>query len=300
MRFVSKLALAAMFAAALSLINPAMAGCRRMGFTVNDYGLEGPKRDAQNLLDKHIAEWAAEQGIEKYNIGKKDVSCELYLNLVLFDEHTCTATTTVCWGDSINRNSSQSASTKKPAPIKKEVATKTKSSEAKEEAASEIKAAAADDAKAAEAKSDEKSDETEAAEAETGDESEVETGAIPVPSTAAGAAAAVSPLTGNTATADDNASETETAQSEGEDASAASSAAAAAAEAAAAAAERAASAAERAAKAAERAAAALANVPQPASSTEPASTGSNTSGPTASTNTSPNTGSPVAPAATSP
>lgn len=313
MRFVSKLALAAMLTAALSLINPAMAGCRRMGFTVNDYGLEGPKRDAQNLLDKHIAEWAAEQGIEKYNIGKKDVSCELYLNLVLFDEHTCTATTTVCWGDSINRNSSQSASTKKPAPIKKDVATKAKSSEAKEESASETKAAAAadeadsdakDEAKTAETRPDQKSEETEAVEAETGDESEVETGTIPVPSTAAGTAAAVSPLTGNAAIADDDASETETAQSEGEDSSAASSAAAAAAEAAAAAAERAASAAERAAKAAERAAAALADVPRPssssASSTEPPSSGSGPSSPTASTSTSPNTGSPVAPAATSP
>ena len=195
MRFVSKLALAAMFAAALSLINPAMAGCRRMGFTVNDYGLEGPKRDAQNLLDKHIAEWAAEQGIEKYNIGKKDVSCELYLNLLVFDEHTCTATATVCWGDSIIRNTPQTASTKKPAPIKKEAATKAKSSEAGKQAEDETKAAAApseDDAAeetaAAEAKpdaDDAKADESKAAAAEADEPSEVETGALPVPSTAA-------------------------------------------------------------------------------------------------------------------
>lgn len=280
MRFVSKLALAAMFAAALSLMNPAMAGCRRMGFTVNDYGLEGPKRDAQNLLDKHISEWALEQGIEKYNIGKKDVSCELYLNLVVFDEHTCTATATVCWGESINRNKPQTASTKKPAPVKKEASKKAKSSEAEEAEKDETKAA---DAKAAsedetdesttqsasdESKSD---DETEAAATETDEPSEVETGAIPVPSTAAGTAAAVSNL--NVEAVAEGTADADSSQ--------ANEATAAAAEAAAAAAERAANAAERAAKAAERAAAALAKIPT--ESTSPPETSA--------------TGSPVAPVA---
>lgn len=79
--------------------SPAYAKCTRLGFSVNDYGKEGPTRDAKNLLDKHIAKWAAEQGITKYTTGKKDVSCELYLDLIVFDEYTCRAEATVCWGE---------------------------------------------------------------------------------------------------------------------------------------------------------------------------------------------------------
>ncbi|HRN88094.1 hypothetical protein [Hyphomicrobium sp.] len=321
MRFLSQLALAAMFTAALSLMNPAMAGCRRMGFTVNDYGLEGPKRDAQNLLDKHISEWAAEQGIEKFNVGKKDVSCELYLNLIVFDEHTCTATATVCWGDSINRNQPQTASTKSNStPAKKEATAKSKSSETKQPAADDKKAAEAapsedettestttaqseDDAKseteretAAASKAD--NDETSAdAALETAtavktdaDKPEVETGAIPVPNTAAGAAAAVSPLTADNATDETVTADNDTSSSTDDASSAANSAAAAAAEAAAAAAERAASAAERAAKAAERAAAALADMPKSSSSEGPAKAND-----ASSSSSSSSAGSPVAP-----
>ena len=320
MRFVSQLALAAMFTAALSLINPAMAGCRRMGFTVNDYGLEGPKRDAQNLLDKHIAEWASEQGIEKFNVGKKDVSCELYLNLIVFDEHTCTATATVCWGDSINRAQPQSASTKsKSTPAKKEATAK--SSETKQPAAEEKKAAEAapSDDEAAESattaqsdadskseaeretaatasKSDDDKQTADAAEAE-GDQSDVETGTIPVPNTAAGTAAAVSPLTVDTSvneSATAGYSSTGSLTTTADDTSAGANSAAAAAEAAAAAAERAASAAERAAKAAERAAAALAA--SSTSATEaPAATKDTPSSTSTSTSTSSSTSAPVAP-----
>jgi hypothetical protein len=61
---VSKLAIAATLAAAIAgLAGPAVAGCKRMGFLVNDYGKDGPTNDAKSLLDKHIATWAAEQGI---------------------------------------------------------------------------------------------------------------------------------------------------------------------------------------------------------------------------------------------
>ncbi len=92
MTSVSKLAIAITLAGAIAgLAGPAVAGCKRMGFLVNDYGKEGPTNDAKSLLDKHIAQWAAEQGIEKYTVGKKDVKCDLFLNLIVVDEHTCTA-----------------------------------------------------------------------------------------------------------------------------------------------------------------------------------------------------------------
>ena len=49
------------------------------------------------LLDKHIAKWAADHGVKKYTTGKKDVTCELFLDVGLFDEHTCRAEANVCW-----------------------------------------------------------------------------------------------------------------------------------------------------------------------------------------------------------
>ena len=73
------------------------AKCTRLGFSVNDYGKDGPTKDAKSLLDKYIATWAAENGIKKYSVGKKDVKCELFLDVILFDEHTCRAEAPVCW-----------------------------------------------------------------------------------------------------------------------------------------------------------------------------------------------------------
>ncbi len=75
------------------------AKCTRLGFSVNDYGKDGPTNDAKALLDKYIAQWAAEKGIKSYQTGKKDVKCELFLDVGLFDEHTCRAEASVCWGD---------------------------------------------------------------------------------------------------------------------------------------------------------------------------------------------------------
>ena len=82
---------------------PAAAECTRLGFSVNDYGKDGPTKDAKELLDKHIAKTMADRGISKYTVGKKDVSCELFLNLILFDEHTCIAQAPVCWGKDIGK-----------------------------------------------------------------------------------------------------------------------------------------------------------------------------------------------------
>jgi len=71
--------------------------CTRLAFSVNDYGIEIPRRDSQRLLDEYIEEWTAERGIENYTVGKKEVSCELFIDLILFDEHTCRAEAPVCW-----------------------------------------------------------------------------------------------------------------------------------------------------------------------------------------------------------
>lgn len=73
------------------------AACQKLGFTVNDYGKDGPTRDAKNLLDKYIKNWTKVNGIEKYTVGKKTVSCYLFLDFGFFDEHTCKAVATFCW-----------------------------------------------------------------------------------------------------------------------------------------------------------------------------------------------------------
>lgn len=85
-------------ALAFSLIaGAADAKCTRLAFSVNDYGKDGPTKDAKDLLDKYIADWTKQRGISKYTVGKKDVSCELFLDFIVFDEHTCKASALVCW-----------------------------------------------------------------------------------------------------------------------------------------------------------------------------------------------------------
>jgi hypothetical protein len=90
---------AAVVVAAAFAAGGAEARCTRLAFSVNDYGKDGPTKDAKALLDKYIADWTKTKGIASYTVGKKDVSCELFLNFVVFDEHTCKASALVCWPD---------------------------------------------------------------------------------------------------------------------------------------------------------------------------------------------------------
>jgi hypothetical protein len=76
---------------------PAKPECQQLYFEVNDYGKEGPSRDAQANLDKLIVKWTQDKGIKTYKTEKKDVSCELFLDAVVFDEYTCKATADICW-----------------------------------------------------------------------------------------------------------------------------------------------------------------------------------------------------------
>ena len=131
MRAKLSLAVASVLVSALAATAPAEAACKRFGFTVNDYGKEGPTNDAKNLLDKHISEWAAQNGVTAYQTGKKSVNCELFLDVILFDEHTCTASANVCWGDGVkpnNKGAEQAEATDAgngeipPAPVSKAAA----------------------------------------------------------------------------------------------------------------------------------------------------------------------------------
>lgn len=110
-------------AAAMSLAitaDTASAACTKLAFSVNDYGKDGPTKDAKALLDKYIAKWAADKGIAKYTTGKKDVSCELFLNLILFDEHTCKAEALVCWdGPAVKTGGETAAAGDAAAPAEK-------------------------------------------------------------------------------------------------------------------------------------------------------------------------------------
>ncbi len=98
MRLVITLLAAIFVSSTIVLVtSPAEAKCTRLAFSVNDYGKEGPTRDAKDLLDKYIAKWTAENGIANYRTGKKDVTCELFLDFIVFDEYTCRAEASVCW-----------------------------------------------------------------------------------------------------------------------------------------------------------------------------------------------------------
>jgi hypothetical protein len=100
MRRANAFVTAAIVLAAAGFITvSAEARCTKLAFSVNDYGKDGPTKDARDLLDKYVANWTKSKGISKYTVGKKDVSCELFLDVIVFDEHTCKATALVCWDD---------------------------------------------------------------------------------------------------------------------------------------------------------------------------------------------------------
>ena len=108
---MSYVALACVMGCAMATVmaTPAAAKCQRLAYSVNDYGKEGPTNDAKKLLDKYIADWTKGQGIAKYTVGKKDVKCDLFLNFIVFDEHTCQASALVCWGDGADTPQSPAA-----------------------------------------------------------------------------------------------------------------------------------------------------------------------------------------------
>lgn len=110
---------ALMMAAGLALLfaaSPASAECDTLAFEVNDYGKDGPTRDALALLDKHIVANMAKRGITKYKVGEKTVNCSLFLDFIVFDEHTCIAQAPVCWGRDINKAKAK-AKAKTPAKV---------------------------------------------------------------------------------------------------------------------------------------------------------------------------------------
>jgi hypothetical protein len=74
------------------------AECQLLASSVNDYGKDGPARDAQALLATHIQTFTAARGIKAYSSSTPSVSCKLYLDVGLFNEYTCRAEANVCWG----------------------------------------------------------------------------------------------------------------------------------------------------------------------------------------------------------
>lgn len=166
MRALSKslCAAAAAIGVVAALAGPASAACTRLGFSVNDYGKDGPTNDAKDLLDKYIAKTMGERGISNYRTGKKDVTCELFLNFIVFDEHTCRADATVCWDDTPLPKGEEAAASTPASPAKKPATKTAKASPAAAPAKPVTTEAAKTEAAPAEAKTE--AAKTEAAPAE--------------------------------------------------------------------------------------------------------------------------------------
>jgi len=67
---ILKTTCAMLAAAAVCAATPASAACQKLAFLVNDYGKDGPTKDAKSLLDKYIVTWTKEKGIANYTVGK--------------------------------------------------------------------------------------------------------------------------------------------------------------------------------------------------------------------------------------
>jgi hypothetical protein len=77
--------------------DPGAARCTTLAFSVNDYGKDGPTKTPRTCSTKYIAKWTKDNNVTNYTVGKKDVSCELFLNFIVFDEHTSRRVRMVCW-----------------------------------------------------------------------------------------------------------------------------------------------------------------------------------------------------------
>ena len=101
----------------LSSTSNANAKCTRLAFSVNDYGKIEPTADAKKLLDGYIVKWTGERGITGYKVGTKSVDCKLFLDFIVFDEYTCRAEASVCWGDTPAKPKLRQAQAAEPAVV---------------------------------------------------------------------------------------------------------------------------------------------------------------------------------------
>ena len=58
---ISKTTCAMLAAVMCAAATPAAAKCQKLAFLVNDYGKDGPTKDAKSLLDKYIVTWTKEK-----------------------------------------------------------------------------------------------------------------------------------------------------------------------------------------------------------------------------------------------
>jgi hypothetical protein len=72
------------------------AVCDHLTYLVNDYGKDGPAKDANAGLDKTVAKFVADNKMTAYKQEKRGMSCELFLDFGFFDEYTCTASVDIC------------------------------------------------------------------------------------------------------------------------------------------------------------------------------------------------------------
>lgn len=76
---------------------PAEAVCQRHAFIVNDFGKEGPIRMARENLYKFVEKLKKEKNIKHIRVKESKPSCFVYLDVGLFNEHTCRIEASMCW-----------------------------------------------------------------------------------------------------------------------------------------------------------------------------------------------------------